>query len=119
MARYHNRINPVDECSQSPQVRMVDSIGAANRETNCVNGDWVVTRKVGEELGGVWISQEVLGMYFKACDSGTRGDHFRDMGKPETDAGGVGPPVCSLGEGHVESSAHAFGFKLPPTMRSQ
>jgi len=98
-------------------MRAVDTVGTANRDADGVNGDRIVPRQVGEEFRGVRIGQEVLGMHFKASDRRTRVHYFGEMGKPETDASGVGSAVD--GHGHVQFPIHAFGFKLPPTMRSQ
>ena len=61
--------------------------------TDGVNRDRIVPRQVGEEFCGVWIGQEVLRMYFKTRNRGARGHHLGEMGKPETNAGGVGPAM--------------------------
>ena len=55
---------------QPPEVQMVDAVGAADRDADSVNRDWVITCQIDEQFHGVRIGQEILWMDFEPADGG-------------------------------------------------
>src|SRR5262245_7641237 len=78
VARYEDRIDPIDQRPDAGKVRPVYPARAANRDANRVNRDWIVARDVDEQLGSMRIGQEVLWMDLEPR-RGRAGGH--DIGK--------------------------------------
>jgi hypothetical protein len=86
MTRDEDRIDHVDESSRPLEVRMVDPADAADGDAHRVNGNRVLPRDLDQELRGMRVSQEILGMNFQPRGWRSGGRDLRDVRKPETDA---------------------------------
>jgi hypothetical protein len=92
----------------------VESMCTADRDTDPVDRDGVLTGDVKEEFGRKWVGEKIFRVDLQPPHRRASGHHFRQVRKPQADASvlAVGPCRSQV---MATFPSRYFGCKLPPT----
>ena len=101
MAGDEDGVELVDQPAHACEVDAVEAVGASDRDADRVNGDGVGAGEICQQLGPVWISQEILRMDLEPPDGWASGHHLRNVRKPKADTGPFSRVQARVtGDGH-------------------
>jgi hypothetical protein len=119
MTRDEKRIELVHERAKAREMSLIEACRTTHRDTDRVQSDGMMVSRAKQELARVRICQEVFGVSLEPRSARGAGRHLGEMRQTQADTRWQSVDCILARHGSRPRHVHAFGFKLPATIRSQ